>query len=350
MRIQSANIHASAAHSFQRTLTRTQSVESWIKPMEAPVSVLEQESLPGIPESARSSSLSAETMSSVTLSPKNKLILEIIRRMIKTLTGRDWDLQVPEGLPGKLPEVGMFDPLASASPQAMTQPGQVVAEFGVIAVDRLSVSESESTEFEATGTVKTEDGRELPFSVHLNMSRAFFQEIETSLRLGETERKVDPLVINLDGQGASLEPDARFEFDLDLDGMQETLSELRRGSGFLALDKNGDGQINDGGELFGAANGDGFAELAAYDDTGDGVIDENDGVFQRLRVWQREGGESRLVALGQVDVGAIFIGHLTTPFRITNEQNQGLGEVRSTGIFIRDSGAAGTVQQLDYLV
>ena len=61
--------------------------------------------------------------------------------------------------------------------------------------------------------------------------------------------------------------DQTFYFDLDADGKEEEISVLN-GSGYLALDKNGDGTINDGSELFGTRNGDGFADLAQYDEDG----------------------------------------------------------------------------------
>ena len=54
---------------------------------------------------------------------------------------------------------------------------------------------------------------------------------------------------------------------------------------FLALDLNGDGRINNGSELFGALSGNGFADLAQYDSDANGWIDENDEIFQRLKVW-----------------------------------------------------------------
>lgn len=56
-----------------------------------------------------------------------------------------------------------------------------------------------------------------------------------------------------------------FAFDIDLDGHADQIAFVGTGSGFLALDRNGDGEINDGSELFGPESGDGFAELAAYD-------------------------------------------------------------------------------------
>lgn len=62
--------------------------------------------------------------------------------------------------------------------------------------------------------------------------------------------------------------EAKYNFDLDSDGREDLISFVRPGSGFLALDLNGDGRVNDGRELFGPATGDGFAELARYDQDG----------------------------------------------------------------------------------
>ena len=58
----------------------------------------------------------------------------------------------------------------------------------------------------------------------------------------------DPLVINLEGNVAQVS-DQTFFFDIDCDGVEDEISKLISGSGFLALDQNGDGIINDGSEL-----------------------------------------------------------------------------------------------------
>lgn len=57
-----------------------------------------------------------------------------------------------------------------------------------------------------------------------------------------------------------------------------------RGSGFLALDRNQNGVVDDGSELFGTQSGDGFAHLALYDQDSNGWIDANDPVFDKLRI------------------------------------------------------------------
>jgi hypothetical protein len=208
--------------------------------------------------------------------------------------------------------------------------------------------EYESTTFQAEGVIATEDGREIDFSVELGMTREFMSEHHVSLRAGDALK--DPLVINFDGTAAEL-TQTKFAFDIDADGSEDQISFVTPGSGFLALDENNDGTINDGSELFGALSGNGFAELAAFDDDANGWIDENDQVYNRLRIWTKdaEGGD-HLVALGQQGVGAIYLGHVNTPFDIKDEDNQLQGQVKSSGLFLHEDGRVGTVQQLDLVV
>ncbi len=122
------------------------------------------------------------------------------------------------------------------------------------------VTEAEFTSFQTVGTAKTADGREINFGVSVEMSRAFCAKYESFTQ--QNYIVTDPLVINLDSNVASVS-DMKFMFDLDADGKEEEISFAGPGSGFLALDKNGDGKINDGSELFGTKSGDGFGDLAA---------------------------------------------------------------------------------------
>lgn len=202
----------------------------------------------------------------------------------------------------------------------------------------------EHTSFTSTGTAVTADGRTIDFGITVGMSRSF----ETAFDMvGKEAVYTDPLIVNLDTDAASL-GDVSFFFDLNCDGTAEELSSLGEGSGFLALDKNGDGVINDGSELFGAKTGDGFAELAQYDQDGNGWIDENDEVFSRLSVWAQCGdGEPRLLSLSEADVGAIFLGSRETQFTLTDSSGREGAMVRRTGVYLRESGSAGTVQHVD---
>jgi hypothetical protein len=83
------------------------------------------------------------------------------------------------------------------------------------------------------------------------------------------------------------------QFDLAASGTQRATGWVGSGDGLLALDRNGDGVINDGGELFGSATrladgstaGNGYEALASLDDNADGKVDGLDARFGELRVW-----------------------------------------------------------------
>lgn len=208
------------------------------------------------------------------------------------------------------------------------------------------VMESEITQVSTQGTVRTSDGQEINFSLQLEMSRQFVQETNLSIRAGDAVRK-DPLVINFGGTGVEL-TDAQFAFDLDADGQQENIAFVTGGSGFLTLDKNKDGRVNDGSELFGTRSGDGFADLALLDQDGNQWIDENDAVYKDLRVWQRDAnGQDKLSTLAEMGVGALYLGRVSSPFSVNTASNQTLGLVRSSGVFLYESGQAGSLQQVD---
>lgn len=207
--------------------------------------------------------------------------------------------------------------------------------------------ETEQTEFSTVGTVKTADGREINFNLGLSMSRRFTEYAQTT-SVGEFVQMVDPLVINLDTNMTTIS-DQKFEFDLDCDGVKDSISQLSGGNGFLALDKNGDGIINDGSELFGTKSGDGFADLSQYDEDGNGWIDENDSVFEKLLVWAKdENGKDELYTLKEAGVGAMCLQKADTDFSLNSlKNNQTNGRIRSTGIFLYENGNVGTMQQLD---
>lgn len=207
-------------------------------------------------------------------------------------------------------------------------------------------TESESTAFSTVGTVRTADGRELSFNVNVGMSRQFQQYYEQN-QVMKTFTMCDPLVINLDTELTELS-DQTFFFDLDADGELDEISQLAAGSGYLALDKNGDGTINDGSELFGTASGNGFADLAEYDEDSNGWIDENDWVWDKLKIWCKdENGKDVLYRLSEKGMGAICLKNVSTDFTMQGAEGQTKGAVRNTGIFLYENGSAGTVQHVD---
>ena len=207
-------------------------------------------------------------------------------------------------------------------------------------------TEAEQTSFSTVGTVRTSDGREIQFNVNVGMSREFQQYYEQDLQLASFTM-CDPLVINLDTDVAEL-ADQTFYFDIDADGELDEVSMLGAGSGYLALDKNGDGVINDGSELFGTASGNGFADLAKYDQDGNGWIDENDEIWNKLKIWCKdENGNDVLYRLADKGVGAICLQNVSTDFTLKGQEGQTKGAIRNTGVFLYENGNVGTVQHVD---
>jgi hypothetical protein len=276
------------------------------------------------------------------LEKHHKLEMSLLKLLVERITGREIDLTTPE----ELSEVETESQPAQSPDSVQTEPSR--AGWGMVYNHSESHFESEQTSFQAQGVVRTADGAEISIDLQLNMSRTFFSENSTTLRAGDALK--DPLVVNFSGNAAELTRD-RYEFDIDADGAADQIHFLSSGSGFLALDRNGDGRINDGSELFGALSGNGFADLAELDDDGNGWIDEADEVFDRLRIWSRDGdGREQLVALGVRGVGALYLGHITTPFDIKTPDNQLTGVVRQTGLYLQEEGGAGTLQQIDLVV
>lgn len=207
--------------------------------------------------------------------------------------------------------------------------------------------EEEQTAFQTTGTVKCADGREISFGLNLNMTRSFEQFYGVKEEMQQFVMK-DPLVINLDGNIASLS-DQKFTFDIDGDGSMDSISRLGSGSGYLALDRNGDGVINDGTELFGTQSGNGFRDLSAFDSDGNGWIDEGDDIWDKLLIWtQDESGNNQLYHLKDKGVGAICLQHADTDFTLNSlKTGQTNGQIRQTGIFLYENGDVGSVQNID---
>lgn len=216
-----------------------------------------------------------------------------------------------------------------------------------VAVGAAGSYESEETSFSTQGTVVTKDGREIKFGIDMKMSRSFAEYYEVKAA-AKPVTFCDPLVINLDTDIAELS-DQKFLFDIDNDGILDKVSGLSSKSGYLALDKNGDGKINDGGELFGTKSGNGFADLAAYDDDGNGWIDEDDEIFDKLLIWTKdENGNDKLYHLKDRGVGAICLSSVATEFGLNNMQtNEANGVIRRTGMFLFEGGDVGTVQHVD---
>ena len=266
-------------------------------------------------------------------------------RILKTLLEKMLNITI------ELPKVGggeTADPTAGASqaPASAAAPLTNGEPNRAVQVSEASF-EQEQLAFVANGQVTTADGREITFDLGFALN---YQKLQLSERLTSSSALKDPLVLNLEGLVPGFSS-ARFEFDLDADGSSESLTQLANNSAFLALDRNGNGQIDDGSELFGARSGNGFAELAALDEDGNGILDEGDSGFASLRLYR---SDTALLTLGDQKIGAIFLNAAATPFMHLGGDQGAQGEspavLRQTGIYLTEDGKAGTLQQIDLRV
>jgi len=228
------------------------------------------------------------------------------------------------------------------APAPSPLPGQEQATATIFA--RMTHVEEEEVLFSARGAIETEDGSFFSFSLDLSMERRTCTSSELMLR---NTQLLDPLVLNLE-EGLPGLGETSFLFDLNGDGRDEALPSLRPGCGFLVLDRNSDGIINSGRELFGPLSGDGFAELAAFDEDGNLWIDENDPIFSELSIWREAGGEEQqLVSLAEAGVGAIALSHAGTSFNLLSGNHDLLGQVSASGLFLTEAGEVRSLQEID---
>ncbi len=356
MIIKSSAIQLNSRHQFLKSSQESESLRAWKTPKQP----TDQSTLTAKGQSTDLVSLSktAQTLKpekqSLDLSEPpdavHSVMILIIKQMVKQLTGQDLKIFSAGDLTANADQTATETQnidIQTTLPPSTQQPS---VGFGLVYEHKTIYQETESTSFSATGTIKTQDGKSIDFSVKLNMSREFRLETNSSIAVGDPEKKIDPLVINFAGNAAELSQ-TYFEFDIDANGTPDQIATLRPDSGFLALDKNKDGIINNGSELFGPNSGNGFAELAKYDSDNNNFIDEADPIYDSLRIWQRhEDGSQQLLALGDKHIGAIYLGHATTPFQLRTADNQSLGEVSDSGIYVTEDGKTGTVQQINLSV
>lgn len=77
-------------------------------------------------------------------------------------------------------------------------------------------------------------------------------------------------------------------------------------------------------------------------------IDEGDSIFNQLLVWSKDSqGNDILSSVADKGVGALYLGNINTQFSIKNQLNQLQGEIAKTGVYLRESGEAGTIRQID---
>ncbi len=161
----------------------------------------------------------------------------------------------------------------------------------------------------------------------------------------------DPLSLDLDGDGIeTVGANAGITFDFDGDGLKTGTGWVKGDDGFLVLDRNGNGQIDNGGELFGVdtvkANGqkasNGFDALKDFDSNGDGVFDAQDTQFANVKIWQ-DANQDGIAQAGELKTLAEHnIVAINLDSTASNHNSNG-NLISAVGSFVRGDGSEGTV-------
>jgi VCBS repeat-containing protein len=163
----------------------------------------------------------------------------------------------------------------------------------------------------------------------------------------------DPLTLDLNGDGLNTEPLSTppLFFDINATGIKQSVGWIAPTDGLLVMDRNGNGMIDSGAELFGNATpaygttantADGFAALAQEDTNHDGVVNAQDANFASLRVWQdlNQDGISQSNELTTLDQQGIV------SFNVGSTQNSQIlangNQIANLGTFTRTDGSTGS--------
>ena len=167
-----------------------------------------------------------------------------------------------------------------------------------------------------------------------------------------TVRRRDPIIIDLDNDGLETigAKDGAY-FDHDGNGFAERTGWAASDDGLLVMDRNSDGIINDGRELFGdytllqngqrAANG--FQALAELDGNADGIINANDIAWSQLKVWQDIDGDGypssdEFFSLSDLGITSINLNY--TSANVTDANGNTLVQ---QGTFTKADGSSGQI-------
>lgn len=271
--------------------------------------------------------------------------LQIVKMMFERITGKKMEVfdaakftqnQSNLQISNEQPLTGNQTAAQSATP--------ALKGWGVDYFHQEIIHSEEGFTFTSQGTVTTDKGATINFNASLEMVRV--QHSEETLSIKDGDALIDPLIIDFDGNGVALS-DFKVDFDLDNNGITEKINAPSAGNGFLAYDKNGNGIIDNGSELFGPSTGNGFLELKTYDTDKNGWIDENDQIFSQLKIWEKAAdGTDVLSGLLEKDVGAIYTGSANTAYSMINN-NEITGKIRESGLWMRESGGVGNIQEVD---
>lgn len=170
-----------------------------------------------------------------------------------------------------------------------------------------------------------------------------FQSEETIQYQDVQVQQSDPITLDLDGDGIELSSYRNgADFDITGSGKRAKTAFVNGGDAFLALDRNKNGVIDSGKELFGDQNGarNGYEELAKLDTNGDGLINAKDRDFDSLMLF-RDNGNGRTERGELVSLAKAGITELDLHYASANQKAAGGNSIAQTATYRRSNGQLG---------
>ena len=326
MRIDSSDMAMASKRTFQARHSVLERLQQWQGRAPAATTPA-QPTQPAVPKTD-TAELSEKGKSLLQPDVKQQKVLDLLQRMfgISEVTSLDLSIDVSHAQ-------GVTAQMTESSAQSGSGMSYDYQE---------SYAEFEQTSLSAQGTITLADGRSFTLDLQWQQTRTYVEQHSLSIRAGDAAL-VDPVALDLTGQGLRF-LDKKMPFDLDGDGKQDHVGRLAANARWLALDRNGNGKVDDGSELFGPRSGDGFGELAQLDGDGNGWLDAGDDIFAKLSLWDGANPPALLTSFG---IGALSTGAIEAHFRHTDADNHLLALARKAGLFLRDDGSAGVSSQVD---
>ncbi|MDB5801577.1 MAG: putative outer rane adhesin like protein [Rhodocyclales bacterium] len=176
-----------------------------------------------------------------------------------------------------------------------------------------------------------------------------------------------PLILDLDGDGVeTLGTDQGVRFDFDNNSFSQLTGWVGKDDGLLVLDRNGNGLIDSGAELFGtntilssglnAQNG--FAALREFDSNGDWQISSADAAYTQIKIWQDgnsngkvDAGELKSLAEANVkSIGTAFAVAASTPENLAENIDTNSNLHWQAGSYTKVDGDTAAIQDVWFAV
>ncbi|WP_319244458.1 hypothetical protein [uncultured Propionivibrio sp.] len=173
-----------------------------------------------------------------------------------------------------------------------------------------------------------------------------------------TPPRRDPLVLDLDGDGIEtlgIDTTNPILFDHAANGVRIATGWLKSDDAFLVADRDHDGTIDSGAELFsdatpldaGGIATDGFAALAQEDTNHDSVVDANDADWANLRLWRDLNQDGIAQADELFTLASQHIDALRLARTVQNTTQPNGNRIADTGVYVRDDASIGTMGDID---